>query len=73
MKPENTLADVLQLAKTFGSTVQIETLSKQLLQNVGKFNQTTIHGFNKQHKHGAMRSTFKCPNNHSQSHPRSGS
>ena len=28
MKPENTIADVLQLAKTVKSTVQMETLSK---------------------------------------------
>ena len=28
MKPENTLADGLQLAKTVESTVQMETLSK---------------------------------------------
>ena len=73
MKPENTLANVLQSAKTFESTVRMETLSKQLLQNVGKLNQTEIHGFNKQQKHGHKRSKSKCHNNHNQSHPRSGS
>ena len=36
MKPEKTLADEIQLAKTVESTAQLETLSKQLLQNVGK-------------------------------------
>ena len=43
---------MLQVAKTVESTVQTETLSNQLLQNVGKLNQTKIHGFNKQQKHG---------------------
>ena len=46
-KPEKTLAIVLQLAKTLESTVQMENLSKQPLQNVGKLNQPKIHGFNK--------------------------
>ena len=73
MKPENILADVLQLAKTIRSVVQMETLSKQLLQNVGKLNQTNIHGFNKQQKHFPKRSKLKYQNNHSQSLPRSGS
>ena len=55
MKPENTLSNALQLANTVESTVQMETLSMQLLQNVGKLNQTKIHSFNKQQKHGPKR------------------
>ena len=41
MKTMDTLTDILQLAKTVESTVQMETLSKQLLQNIGKLNTTT--------------------------------
>ena len=73
IKLKNSLAYVLQLAKTVESTVQMETLSKQLLQHVGKLNQTKIHGFNKQQKHGPRISKSKCHNNQSQSHPRLGS
>ena len=69
VKPENTLANVIQLAKTVVSTVQTQTLSKQLLWNVGKRNQTEIHGFNKQQKHGPKRSKSKHHNDHRQSHP----
>ena len=67
-KPENTLANVSQLARTVESTVQMETLSKQLLQNVGKLNQTEIH-WETQPK----RSKSNCHINCSQSHPRPGS
>ena len=48
MKPDNTLVNVLQLAKTDESTVQREIISKQLFQNVGKLIQTQLHGFKKQ-------------------------
>ena len=41
MKATDTVTDILQLAKTVESTVQTETLSKQLLQNIGKLNTTT--------------------------------
>ena len=70
MKPENTIAKELKLAKMAESTVQTETLSKQLLQNVGKLNQTEMHGFIKQQRHGPKRSKSKHHNNHSQSHYR---
>ena len=73
MKPDNTLGNVLQLAKTVETTVQTETLSKQPLQNVGKLNQTEIHGFNMWQRHSPKRSKSKHHNNHSQSHHRSGS
>ena len=50
MKTTDTLTDILQLAKTIESTVQMETLSKQLLQNVGKLNTTTeVHAVQKHH------------------------
>ena len=50
MKIMDTLTDILQLAKTVESTVQMETLSKQLLQNVGKLNTTTeMHAVQKYH------------------------
>ena len=50
MKTMDTLTDILQLAKTVESTVQMETLSKQLLQNVGKLNTTTeVHAVQKHH------------------------
>ena len=73
MHPENTLANVLQSAKTVDSTDQTETLSKQHLQNVGKPNQTEIHGFNKHQRHGPKKSKSKHHNNHNQSYYRSGS
>ena len=41
MKTTDTLTDILQLAKTVKSSMQMETLSKQLLQNIGKLNTTT--------------------------------
>ena len=41
MKTTDSLTDILQLAQTVESTVQMETLSKQLLQKVGKLNTTT--------------------------------
>ena len=41
---------MLQLAKTVESTVQRETLSRQLLQNIGKLNTTTeVHAVQKHH------------------------
>ena len=43
------------------------------MQNVGKLNQTKIHGFNKQQTYGPKRSKSNCHNNCSQSHHRSGS
>ena len=50
MKNMDTLNDILQLAKTVESTVQMETLPKHLLQNVGKFNATTeVHAVQKCH------------------------
>ena len=50
MKTMDTLTDILQLAKTVESTVQKETLSKQLLQNVGILNATTeVHAVQKHH------------------------
>ena len=46
----DTLTEILQLARKVGSTVQTETLSKQLLQNVGKLNTTTqVHAVQKCH------------------------
>ena len=46
----DTLTDILQLAKTVESTVQTKTLSKQLLQNIGKLNTTTeVHAVQKHH------------------------
>ena len=41
MKTMDTLTDVLQAAKTVESIAQMETLSKHLLQNIGKLNTTT--------------------------------
>ena len=70
MKPEDTLANVLQSAKTVESTIQMETLSKQPVQNVGKLNQAKIHGFNKQQKHSPKMFKSKYHNSHSQSHPK---
>ena len=50
MKTTETLTDILQLAKAVESTVQMETLSKQLLQNIGKLNTTTeVHAVQKCH------------------------
>ena len=50
MKTMDTLTGILQLAKTVESTVQMETLSKQLLQNIGKLNTTTdVHAVQKHH------------------------
>ena len=50
MKTTDTLTDILQLAKTVESTVQMETLSKQLLQHIGKLNTTTeVHAIQKSH------------------------
>ena len=50
MKTMDTLTDILQLAKTVESRVQTETLSKQLLQNVGKSNiATEVHAVQKDH------------------------
>ena len=46
----DTLTDILQLAKNVESMVQMETLSKQLLQNVGKLGITTeVHAIRKHH------------------------
>ena len=51
MKTADTLTDILQLAKTVESIVQMETLSKDLLQNVGKLNTTAeVHTVQK-HQH----------------------
>ena len=49
MKMTDALVDILQLAKTVESTIQTETLSKQLLQNVGKLGNTTteVHSVTK--------------------------
>ena len=45
-----TLTDILQLAKTVELTVQMETLSKQLLQNIGKLGMTIeVHAIKKHH------------------------
>ena len=50
MKTMDTLTDILQLAKTVESTMQRETLFKQLLQNTGKLNTTTeVHTVQKCH------------------------
>ena len=50
MKTMDTLTDILQLAKSVESTVQKETLSKQLIQNVEKLNTTTeVHAVQKHH------------------------
>ena len=50
MKPSDTLTDILQLAKIVESMVQMETLSKQILPNVGKLNTTTeVHAVQKHH------------------------
>ena len=50
MKTMDTLTDILQLAKTVESMVKMETLSKQLLQNVGKLGMTTkVHAIQKCH------------------------
>ena len=50
MKSMDIPTDILQLAKTVESTVQMETLSKQLLQNIGKLNTTTeMHAVQKHH------------------------
>ena len=50
MKTMDTLSDILQLAKTVESTIQMETLSKRLLQNIGKLNTTTeVHAVQKHH------------------------
>ena len=50
-----------------------EEVIKFLFLMLEKINQTKIHGFNKQQKHGPKRSKSKHHNNHSQSHLRSGS
>ena len=48
IKTVDTVTDILQLAKTVEPMVQVETLSKQLLQNVGKLNTTTeVHAVQK--------------------------
>ena len=50
MKATDTFTDILQLAKTVELMVQMETLSKQLFQNVGKLGTTTeIHAIQKCH------------------------
>ena len=41
MKMTDALMDILQLSEMVKSTIQTETLSKQLLQNVGKVGNTT--------------------------------
>ena len=63
MKTTDTLTDFLQLAKTVESTVQMETLSKQLIQNIGILVMTTeVHAMQKHHH---------SKNKHFQSNPRS--
>ena len=48
----DTLTDILQLVKMVEQTMQMETLSKQLFQNVGKLNtMTKVHTVQKSH-HG---------------------
>ena len=50
MKTTGILTGILQLAKTVESMVQMETLSKQLLQKVRKLNTTTeVHAAQKCH------------------------
>ena len=50
MKTKDTLTDILQLAKTVESRGHMETLFKQLLQNLGKLNATTeVHAVQKHH------------------------
>ena len=50
MKTLDTLTDILQLAKTVELMVQMETLSKQLLQNIRKLGTTTeVHAIQKCH------------------------
>ena len=50
IKTMDTLAEMLQLAKTVESTVQMETLSKQLLQNIGRLNTSSeVHAVQKCH------------------------
>ena len=50
MRTTGTFTYILQLAKTVESTVQMETLSKQLLQNIRKLNTTTeVHAVQECH------------------------
>ena len=59
----DTLTDILQLVRTIELMVQAETLSKQLLQNIGKLGMTTeVHAIQKHHH---------SKNKHFQSNPRS--
>ena len=51
MKTMDTLIDILQLAKTLESIMQMKTLSKHLLQNIGKLNTATeVHAVQKCHQ-----------------------
>ena len=50
MRTMNTITNIFHLAKAVESTVQMETLSKQLLKNTGKLNTTTeVHAVQKHH------------------------
>ena len=51
MKTMDTLTDILQLVKNIKSIVQKETLSKELLQNIGKLGAATeVHAIQKHHQ-----------------------
>ena len=63
MKTTDTLTDILQLPKIIESTVQMETLPKQLLHNLGKLNKTTEVHVVQKHQHSK--------NKHFQSNSRS--
>ena len=64
MKTTDTLTDIIQLVKAVESTVQMETLSKQLFQNVVKLNTTT-------EVHAAIHKCHHSKNKHFQSNSRS--